>query len=254
MVTIIAQCFYGWQIWRLSGNIFVTGGILLLAVAAFVLGLYITVHLFRFPTIASIATHSFQSVSAPVQATAGACDIAITLALIFYFHSRRRSGIKTTEAILHTLIIYAMCRGILTSYVFLSALYKHSKPNVFRIAQIMFLILNVAFPQRTYWQPFHQLVGKLYVNSILASVNVRKAVRGKGDSERSAPSGIKLPRSLGASGSTNTTTMPLEFMTPKKNVTETVDVLDEQDSISAHHSQEDSYEASATVYAVCIYL
>ncbi|KAJ7601544.1 hypothetical protein DFH06DRAFT_1352628 [Mycena polygramma] len=223
MVTIIAQCFYGWQIWRLSGNIFVTGGILLLAVAAFVLGLYITVHLFRFPTIASIATHSFQSVSAPVQATAGACNIAITLALIFYFHSRRRSGIKTTEAILHTLIIYAMCRGILTS-----------------IAQIMFLILNVAFPQRTYWQPFHQLVGKLYVNSILASVNVRKAVRGKGDSERSAPSGIKLPRSLGASGSTNTTTMPLEFMTPKKNVTETVDVLDEQDSISAHHSQEDS--------------
>ncbi|KAJ7093830.1 hypothetical protein B0H15DRAFT_1020536 [Mycena belliarum] len=232
LVTIIAQCFYAWQIWTVSMNIFVTGGILALAFACLGLGLWITVHLFRFPAGATLATHKFQSISGPVQGTAAACDITITVALIFYLRSKRRAGIRTTEHMIDTLILYAVCRGILTA-----------------ITQIMFLVLNVGFPTRTFWQPFHQVVGKLYVNSIVASLNVRKVVRGKGNPEKSSR--------LGTSGSTartdstvfdihffllsrfihydNQRTMPLTFM-PKSQIEDRLERPSEEDHVEEHSS------------------
>ncbi|KAF8993273.1 hypothetical protein BDQ17DRAFT_151314 [Cyathus striatus] len=42
------------------------------------------------------------------------------------------------------------------------------------------MILSLVFPTKTYWQPFHQAVGKLYVNSVLASLNVRRAINPNG--------------------------------------------------------------------------
>ncbi|KAJ7928746.1 hypothetical protein B0H13DRAFT_2652700 [Mycena leptocephala] len=146
-----------------SGSILVTAGILLLAVISVGLGFYITYHLFHFPTIASIAANVFRAVTGTVQGTAAACDIAITIALICYLHSGR-----VTERMIDKLIVYAVCRGILTA-----------------IAQIMFLALNVSLPHRTLWQPFHQAVGKLYVNSVVASLNVRNTVRGAGVLQKS---------------------------------------------------------------------
>ncbi|KAJ6617204.1 hypothetical protein B0H10DRAFT_2218848 [Mycena sp. CBHHK59/15] len=216
-ITITAQSFYAWQIWSVSHNAFVTGGIALLAVASFVLGLYITVHLFRFPAVASLSTHSFQSVSGPVQGMAGACDIVITVALIFYLHSRRGAGVRTTEQMIDTLILYAVCRGTLTASVFPAFLLQLILNDAsVSITQIMFMILNVAFPDRTFWQPFHQVVGKLYVNSVVASLNVRKVVLGKGDPEKSTRS-TGLSWSVG--GTDSTRTMPLTFMPPKTDMT-----------------------------------
>ncbi|KAJ7158014.1 hypothetical protein C8R43DRAFT_1234439 [Mycena crocata] len=219
MVTITVQSFYAWQIWTVSMNPFVTAGILLLAVTSLGLGLFITVHLFRFPAVASLSAQSFQSISGPVQGTAAACDVAITTALIFYLRSRRRAGIRTTEEMIDTLILFAVCRGILTA-----------------ITQIMFLVLNVAFPHRTLWQPFHQLVGKLYVNSILASLNVRRVLLGKGDPEISSRSGF----SLSEEGTDSTRTMPLTFMSPKNEVVGTFNVHEEP----AHHSDQESHRDS----------
>ncbi|KAF7345756.1 hypothetical protein MVEN_01596100 [Mycena venus] len=202
MVTITAQCFYAWQIWTVSFNVFVTVGILLSAFAAFGLGLYVTVHLFRFPAVATLATPSVQAVTGPFIGLAACCDIAITAALIFYLYSKRREGELTTKDMIDSLIRYALCRGILTA-----------------ITQIIFLALNVGIPDRTLWQPFHQLVGKLYVNSIVASLNVRNVVRGKGDPERS---GRVVSRSTAATESTRA--VPLSFIVPKTDTTGTFDV------------------------------
>ncbi|KAJ7076686.1 hypothetical protein B0H15DRAFT_1026501 [Mycena belliarum] len=214
LVTITAQGFYAWQIWTVSMNIFVTGGILSLAFASLGLGLWTTVHLFRFPAVASLATHEFQSISGPVQGTAAACDIAITVALIFYLRSKRSAGFRTTEQMIDTLILYAMCRGILTAVI-----------------QIMFLALNVGFPMRTFWQPFHQLVGKLYVNSIVASLNVRKAVHGKGDSEKSSRSGL-----TGSTAVTDSTrSMPLTFL-PRPKIQDRLEMPSEEDQAEEQSS------------------
>ncbi|KAJ7861608.1 hypothetical protein B0H13DRAFT_2072716 [Mycena leptocephala] len=203
-VTIIAQCYYSWQIWTISRNPIVTGTIFLCAVASCGLGLYITVHLFRFPAVASIGEPSFQAISGPVQGTAGACDILIMLALVYYLRSKRKGGIKTTEQMIDTLILYAMCRGILTA-----------------IVQILFLALNVGLPERTYWQPFHQLVGKVYVNSILASLNVRNVIAGKGDPEKS--DNQWGPSSDSNGGTDSTRTMPLAFIARKTDTSGSFD-------------------------------
>ncbi|KAJ7454554.1 hypothetical protein B0H11DRAFT_2244833 [Mycena galericulata] len=105
------------------------------------------------------------------------------------------------------------------------------------ITQILFLALNVGLPDRTIWQPFHQLVGKLYVNSILASLNVRRVVLGKGDPVKSTHSGLSRSTTVGGPGSTKM--MPLAFM-PKTDTSETFDTRDaDQDryQLPDQHSQ-----------------
>jgi len=195
-------------IWRISGSILVTAGILLLAVISLGLGFYITYHLFHFPTIASIAANAFRAVTGTVQGTAAACDIAITVALICYLHSGRvKSGIRSTERMIDKLIVYAVCRGILTA-----------------IAQIMFLALNVSLPHRTLWQPFHQAVGKLYVNSVVASLNARNTVRGAGD----------LQKSVGNSKSWSMPTMRTSGSTGRPNEIGTVEDYEAHDDDDKH--------------------
>ncbi|KAF7349992.1 hypothetical protein MVEN_01300500 [Mycena venus] len=107
-----------------------------------------------------------KAITGSVQGLAACCDTAIAVALIFYLRSKRERGVISTKKIVDTLILYALGRGILTS-----------------ITQIIFLVLNVGFTVQTWWQPFHQLVGKLYVNSIFASLNARKALWENGTTE-----------------------------------------------------------------------
>lgn len=178
-ITITAQFFYAFQIWSISRNRAVTGVVLVLALAAFGVGLYVSVHLFQFNTLVTLEEPHFLRFTGMVQGFAVTCDIVITGTLIFYLYSRKtQSSVRNTGGMLDALMLYAVCRGILTA-----------------IAQIMFLALNVGLPDHTYWQPFHQIVGKLYVNSVIASLNVRQSVRGKGSTfsgSRSDDSGGSL--------------------------------------------------------------
>ncbi|KAJ7265319.1 hypothetical protein C8J57DRAFT_1622432 [Mycena rebaudengoi] len=66
----------------------------------------------------------------------------------------------------------------------------------------MLFILDVAYPNRFYWLPFYQLVGKLYVNSILTSLNIRTSVRGKGQLEVSTGSVLQAMEFASGSDST----------------------------------------------------
>ncbi|KAJ7229010.1 hypothetical protein GGX14DRAFT_555047 [Mycena pura] len=159
IITFIAQCFYARTIMEISGrNKLTTASISFLAITAFGLGIYTTVHLFENPALASISTRSFLIVSGLVQGLAALNDIAITGTLSYYLHIRR-TGLPSAEKLLDTLILYALSRGVLTA-----------------VAQIMFLVLNVALPHHEYWLPFHMVVGKLYVNSVLATLNVRQSL------------------------------------------------------------------------------
>ncbi|KAJ7894305.1 hypothetical protein B0H14DRAFT_3427082 [Mycena olivaceomarginata] len=200
IITIISQCFYAWQIWKVSLNGFVTGGILLLGFVSCGMGLYMTFHLFRFPALTTIAEPFIKAITGSVQGLAACCDIAITIALVFYLRSKRERGVLSTKKIVDTLVLYALGRGILTA-----------------ITQIIFLVLNAGFTVQTWWQPFHQLVGKLYVNSIVASLNARKTMRGNGTANISTePSYAATPDP--------TSHLNLEFMSRKRTPTSTFDV------------------------------
>ncbi|KAJ7237201.1 hypothetical protein B0H12DRAFT_1238303 [Mycena haematopus] len=163
IITIIAQCFYAHTIWKVSGNMIITVFISVLAVGTFGLGIYTTVHLFENPALDSISTRGFLIVSGLVQGLAALNDIVITGAMSYYLHVKRHgSPLSSTDKLIDTLILYAVSRGVLTA-----------------VAQIMFLVLNVSMPHHEFWLPFHMAVGKLYVNSVLATLNVRQSLSQK---------------------------------------------------------------------------
>ncbi|KAJ6542009.1 hypothetical protein DFH09DRAFT_1174453 [Mycena vulgaris] len=163
IITFVAQCFYARTIWRISGNIFLFIIVGVIAVVTFALGIVTTVHLFQNPLATAISARSFQILSGMVQGLAALNDVLITICMcIWLYRHKKGSGgwgmgqAFGTEKILDTLILYAVSRGVLTA-----------------VTQFLFLTLNLALPHATYWMPFHQAVGKLYVNSVFATLNVR---------------------------------------------------------------------------------
>ncbi|KAF5388017.1 hypothetical protein D9615_000096 [Tricholomella constricta] len=165
--------FYARTIWRVSSNKLIPSIILLLALAA--LGAITN------PLATAISERKFSILSGLVQGLASLDDILITAALCFFLHTRRAGFRSSTEQIIDSLMLYAVSRGILTA-----------------VTQIMFLVLNVALPHDTYWQPFHQAVGKLYVNSVFATLNVRSTF--------AEPTEVKLGNLQFMSGATSTQT------------------------------------------------
>jgi len=99
--------------------------------------------------------------------TAGAlaCDIAITVSLCVVFR-HRKTCMRSTNSVLHTLTMYAIGRGILTS-----------------IAAAQSFICVFALPDTYYFIVGTLLSEKLYMNSMLFSLNSRQHVRNQGDNE-----------------------------------------------------------------------
>ncbi|KAJ7780727.1 hypothetical protein DFH07DRAFT_949940 [Mycena maculata] len=94
--------------------------------------------------------------------TAGslACDIVITVYLCVFLARNKRTGLPRTEKMMNTLMINAVNRGMLTA-----------------LSSGLTMILFLAFPD-TFWF-FLSLApnSKLYMNSMLATLNMRKHVR-----------------------------------------------------------------------------
>ncbi|KAI5117467.1 hypothetical protein M0805_004070 [Coniferiporia weirii] len=151
MITFITQTYFAWQIWRFSRNRFVVAFIVFLATCALGLDVEVVIHLFRDPSGLSLADPKVWITGSTVQALDALCDIVIMICFIYYLNSYS-SGVKPTERIIDNLVMYAVTRGIFTV-----------------MTQIVFVSLDVAFPGQVYWLPFQQTVGKLYVNSVLAS-------------------------------------------------------------------------------------
>ncbi|KAF8173013.1 hypothetical protein K438DRAFT_2023618 [Mycena galopus ATCC 62051] len=168
LLPFIAQCLFAWQIWGISRSKIATGVIVLLSLTSFALGIVVTYHIARFTQIASLASRTIKIVTGMIEGTSSLCDILITTTLIYVLRSKRSTGISATERMMDTLILYIIARGTLTA-----------------IAQILYLAINLAFPDQLYWEVVRQILGKLYVNSVLASLNIRQSVRGKGQPESS---------------------------------------------------------------------
>ncbi|KAJ7144232.1 hypothetical protein C8R44DRAFT_865196 [Mycena epipterygia] len=140
--------------------------VVLLSLTSFAIGIFLTYHIGHFTEIASLATRTIRIASGMNEGTLSLCDVLIATTLIYVLRSKRMEGVSSTERMIDTLILYIITRGLLTA-----------------IIQLMYLAVGLAFPDQLYWQPFRQILGKLYVNSVLASLNVRQSVRGKGQPE-----------------------------------------------------------------------
>lgn len=154
----IVQLYFGFCIYILDKkNKIIPIIIAVLAFTQIGAGLAQTIIIFRLKEYAQIdATKSATQPSLAVQAMATLlCDVVISFSLIRKF----KGQIKSTNSILNTLMIYAVNRGVLTA-----------------ICAALNFILFLAFPGTFYFFIGLETSGKLYMNSVLATLNSRRHI------------------------------------------------------------------------------
>ncbi|KAF9496283.1 hypothetical protein BDN71DRAFT_1446455 [Pleurotus eryngii] len=87
------------------------------------------------------------------------CDVLITGSLVWYLR-RGRGAFKQTQNLVDRLVIYSINIGLVTSMLSLVA-----------------MITWFAMPDNFIFTTFHILIGKVYVNSWLVTLNSRKTIR-----------------------------------------------------------------------------
>jgi len=162
LITFVAQIFYAQAIWRVTKGKVMTTTITFLAVVCLALGIVTTIDIFTAKSN-TFASKRFSIISGCVQGLAALNDLLITAGMCYHLRSNR-GDLPLTSQFVDKLILYTVSRGILTA-----------------LTQIIFLVTNVAFPGNTYFMPFHQAVGKFYVNSVLATLNMRQTSESKPD-------------------------------------------------------------------------
>ncbi|KAL5478295.1 hypothetical protein ACEPAI_2479 [Sanghuangporus weigelae] len=180
-----AMVFFAWQILKVGKNAFISSIIVILSIAAWALDIVVVVSMFRDNSGLTLATPVALITGTSVQGIDALCDIIITASFIYYLRSFR-NGVKPTEKIIDNLILYAVSRGFLTVYVLYSDVLHWVRRNtehmylfIIRVTQIVFVSLDAGLPGQLFWLPFQQAVGKLYVNSVLASLNSRRSSENK---------------------------------------------------------------------------
>ncbi|KAF4596888.1 hypothetical protein EYR38_008279 [Pleurotus pulmonarius] len=93
-----------------------------------------------------------------------ACDLLISASMAYYLN-KRRSGIRKTENLVDRLIVYVIGIGLLTS-----------------IFAIIVFVTWVALPRQLIFLTFYSIISKLYVNSLLVTLNARSGFRPKNNS------------------------------------------------------------------------
>ncbi|KAI6143140.1 hypothetical protein EDD17DRAFT_209728 [Pisolithus thermaeus] len=168
LVVSMAQCFFTHQIYHLCRpgvKWLVTGPIMLFVLAQFAFGME-TVILEFINRNASVQTQiTFYDVT-PAWATIVVAEVLITVSLCILLYDRdsRPVFLPGTKRLVNTLIIYAINRCLLTSLV-----------------AIADLIIAIEV-QDTWSIGLDFIIGKLYANSLLASLNSRRRLRSQGAS------------------------------------------------------------------------
>ncbi|KAL1948174.1 hypothetical protein VTO73DRAFT_12249 [Trametes versicolor] len=133
-------------------------------------GLAIMADEFINPDVSDLATVRTRVLAGVCSGCSSLCDILIAGGLCYYLQTGR-SGLKKTDTLVDKLMVYAVHRGILTT-----------------VCQVLHLALTVALPGHVYFLPFAMIESKIYINALLATLNVRKSLAEGGS--------IKLSRTV----------------------------------------------------------
>jgi len=159
LIGLIVECFFARRVWRLSRNYFITGIIVILACVHCGLGVLFTVEGFilvetsRFPKLIWVTSTGMGS--------AAAADIIIASTLCDYL-SKSRTGFVRTDNLISTLIVYSLATGLITSVI-----------------ACIIVVTFATMAENYIWLGFFWLIGKCYVNSLLAALNSRESLREK---------------------------------------------------------------------------
>jgi len=171
MIAFLVQCFFTKRIFQLSSmrlRWWITSITFVMVLGHFCFGMETVVFCFikrefrRLPEVNSFAATPFAIVTV-------LSDIFIAAALCILLHGNRTS-FRKTNSLITSLITYAINRCVLTSV----------------IAIVEVVVFSLA-PHSLWWLGIDFIVGKLYANSLLATLNSRQSLRDQGTIVNSVP-------------------------------------------------------------------
>ncbi|KAF9534070.1 hypothetical protein CPB83DRAFT_421933 [Crepidotus variabilis] len=208
----MVQIFFARRVWRLSEkNVYLSGVIVLLSIihllglvrAKYIPKIFCLTHLwvsvFTVEAFILVETSKFDRliwVTVLGLGSAAGADILIAVSLCYYL-MKKKTGFPQTDSIIISLVSYSLTTGLLSGIIAL-------------ICVICFAIM----PSNYIWLAFFWLLGKVYVNSLLASLNSRDHLREQFLS-RDVRDGTMLQFALGRSDHRHSQQIALERRTEK---------------------------------------
>lgn len=167
LTALLVQSFLAMRVWRLSnGNKLLTGVVALLVLGEFgavVAYEYISL---KMTTYAELATLEYLSISVNVLAAAGDVLIAGSLCMLLHLS---RTGFQRSDTMINKLMLFAVNTGVLTS-----------------VCAVASLVSILAAGHTFIYIAFFFCIGRLYSNSLLATLNARKSIRNAGSGVNTA--------------------------------------------------------------------
>ncbi|KAJ7789196.1 hypothetical protein B0H14DRAFT_3503267 [Mycena olivaceomarginata] len=173
--TLIVHWYFAHKIYKSSGNNWwITAPIVLLAFLRLFAASVSTTEMIRLHQFSAFTQRYPGWVFTTGLSLSAAVDIIITASLCFILQKMRRRTASTPVArMVNTLTLYTLENGFLTC-----------------VTTTASLICWLAMPNNLIFMGLHFVIGKLYANSLLVSLNTRKELgemRSKSDWERTAP-------------------------------------------------------------------
>ncbi|KAJ8469624.1 hypothetical protein ONZ45_g16830 [Pleurotus djamor] len=159
LITSAVQCLYILRVSALNGAKAVIIALSALSILQLVFGFVLWGDLTVAKSLAAVHETMGQIGGSIELAATTVCDIGISVSLWYYLH-RGRSGFARTENVVNKLILYTVNIGFLTS-----------------CASSLTLILWLTLPENFIFITFTLIRSKLYVNSMLVTLNFRKTAR-----------------------------------------------------------------------------
>ncbi|KAJ7584711.1 hypothetical protein C8J56DRAFT_1054190 [Mycena floridula] len=159
LTALLVQSFLTLRVWRIGNkNFWIVSVIFSIVLAEFCcVILYAGIAITQDQTFVELG--KLKAISITVNGLAAAGDVIIAAALSFFLHTSR-TGFRRSDTMINKLIVFAVNTGFLTS-----------------LCAIASLISIITAPNTFLYISFFFIIGRLYSNSLLASLNARKMIR-----------------------------------------------------------------------------
>ncbi|KIL00285.1 hypothetical protein PAXRUDRAFT_8311 [Paxillus rubicundulus Ve08.2h10] len=156
---LMVQSFLAMRVYRLSNkSLLATGSVMILVIGNFVLVVVYVARALRFQTFVQLT--SLETLSKSVNAVTVASDVLIA-ALLCLMLQKSRTGFRRSDTMINKLILFSVNTGLLTS-----------------VCAVASLVSISLWPDTFIYIGFYFCLGRLYCNSLLATLNARKGLRG----------------------------------------------------------------------------
>lgn len=159
---VMIRGMFSRRVWQLSNrNYILTGIALAISLLDLICGITITVKAFQlgsFSELKTISTWFYLNFAAGFSG-----DLFVAVVLCYYLW-QSRTGFQSTNSLVKTLMTYIITTGLLTS-----------------VDAALGMIFYIVMPNNFIFIAFYMNLAKMYINSYLASLNAREALRDRSD-------------------------------------------------------------------------